>query len=141
MPLPTQVAGHVVTASEWNAVIAAINKCPPSLEVTLSSLDGNGSLVLPTGEETDVNLDGGGGGGSIDVNGCTVPVRSPWPMFFVVVSDNTIVIKHEDATEPTPAKRFRCPGDVDLSLTLGQGVMFRYKSVPAGARWVAVTMG
>jgi hypothetical protein len=137
MPLPSQSFGHIVTAVEWNDVVSAINSCPPSLEITVSSLDANGSIVLPTGEETDCNLDGGGGG-SIDVNGISVPARAPWPMYLVVISNDTVTLKHEDTTETTPAKRLFLPGATDLVLTLGKGVTLRYKSAPIGARWVAV---
>jgi hypothetical protein len=137
MALPTKSAGQILTAAEYNAIIGAVNACPPSLEVTVTTLDGNGSLVLPTGEETDLNLEAAGGG-TFDVNGCSAPVRSPWPLYIVVISNDTVTLKHEDLTEPTPAKRFRLPGNTDLVLTQGKGVTLRYKSVPVGARWVAV---
>lgn len=139
MALPTQSPGHKVTAAEWNDVIGAVNSAPPSLEVTVSSLDGNGSIVLPTGEETDLNLDAGGS--PADVNGCTAPGRSPWPLYLINIGTGTVTIKHEDSTEPTPAKRFRCPANTDLTLALGEGAYFRYKSVPVGARWVCVGKG
>lgn len=140
MPILTQASGVVVDAPEWNQLVAKINACPPGLEVTVTTLDANGSLVMPTGEETDLNLDATAGGNA-DVNGCTVPARAPWPLYLVLISNHTITLKHEDSTEPTPAKRFRLPGNADVVLTLGEGITLRYKSTPAGARWVAVTKG
>jgi hypothetical protein len=140
MALPTKAAGEIVTAAEYNAIIAAINRCPPMLEVTITSIDGNGSLVLPTGEETDVNLDGAGVE-SATVNGCSVPDLAPWPLRVVNVSGTSITLVHEAGAEPTPAKRFQLPNDTNLVLLQGDGVIFSYRSVPQGARWCALTKG
>lgn len=132
--LPTQSTLHVVTTAEWNAVIGAVNASVQRFSETVTTLDGNGS-VAPTTSPTVLLLDGVG---AADVNGCTVPAANPWIMHVINVSADTATLKHEDATEPTPAKRFRLPGDTDLALALGQGVTLVYISVPVGARWVAV---
>lgn len=127
---------YIVTSPNWNELADAVNRAAPALEVTIGSLDGNGSISLPTGEETDINL--AVSAGTMDVNGCSVPDRYPWPLYIVITDAGTYTLKHEDATETTPAKRFRLPGNTDLVLTIGMGVLLRYKSVPVGARWCAV---
>lgn len=134
MPIATRSPGYVVTAANWNELVAAINAAVPKLQETVTTLDGNGSIVLTTAA-THVVLNGVG---AADVNGMTVPERTPWDIAIVNTTSNTATLKHEDATEPTPAKRFRLPGDTDLALGLGQGVLLTYISVPAGARWVAI---
>lgn len=132
--LPTQVAGYVVTAADWNALIGAVNATVQRFMETVTALDGNGS-VAPTTNPSVLLLNGVG---AADVNGCTVPIQNPWFMCVINITSNVATLKHEDATEPTPAKRFRLPGDTDLALGLGQGVTLVYISVPVGARWVAV---
>ena len=134
MPISSQSPGHVVTAAEWNELVAGINAAVPKLQETVTTLDGNGSIVLTTAA-THVVLNGVG---AADVNGMTVPERTPWDIKIVNVTSNTATLKHEDTTEPTPAKRFRLPGDTDLALGLGEGITLTYISVPAGARWVSV---
>lgn len=134
MAIVTRTAGTRITAAMWNELVDAINRSAPSLLQTVSALDGNGSIVLTTGEETDVILNGIG---AVDVNGCTVPDRAPWPLYVINVSASTCTLKHEDTSEPTPAKRFLLPGGTDYTLALGQGLSLRYVSAPVGARWVA----
>lgn len=134
MAIGTKSPGYVVTAADWNELVNAINAAVPKLQEEVTGLDGNGSIVLTTAA-THVVLNGAG---TADVNGMTVPERTPWDVAIVNVTANVATLKHEDATEPTPAKRFRLPGDTDLALGLGQGVLLTYISVPAGARWVAV---
>lgn len=133
MAIPTRAGGYVVQPEDWNQLVDALNRAAPALLQTVSALDGNGSIVLTTGEETDVILNGIG---AVDVNGCTVPARSPWPLYLVNVSASTCTFKHEDLSEPTPAKRFLLPGGTDYPLALGQGISLRYVSAPVGARWV-----
>jgi hypothetical protein len=135
MAITTRTDGTVITAAMWNEMVDAINRAAPSLQQTVSSLDVNGSIVLTTGEETDLVLDGIG---AVDVNGCSVPDRSPWPIYIINVTASTATLKHEDATETTPAKRFLLPGGTDYTLGLGEGILLRYMSVPAGARWASV---
>jgi hypothetical protein len=135
MALPTQTAGTLITDDLYNAIIDAVNRASPSLQQTVTSLDANGSIQLTTGEETDLVLDGIG---AVDVNGCSVPDRSPWPLHIVNVSVSVATLKHEDTTEPTPAKRFLLPGGANYTLGLGEGILLRYVSVPLGARWTSV---
>lgn len=134
MPIDTQSPGHVVTAAEWNELVAGINSAVPKLQEEITALDGNGSIAVTT-EATHLVLNGIG---ASDVNGMTVPIRTPWDMMIVNVSASTATLKHEDATEPTPAKRFRLPGNTDLTLAQGQGVLLTYITVPVGARWCSV---
>jgi hypothetical protein len=138
----TWVAGEIVTAAQMNLHVRdnlvdldlRMDTAVQELQEEVTSLDGNGSIVLTT-EATSIVLNGAG---TADVNGMSVPVRAPWQASVINITSNVATLKHEDATEPTPAKRFRLPGDTDLALSLGEGVTFKYISVPAGARWVAV---
>jgi hypothetical protein len=138
----TWVAGEIVTASLMNLHVrdnlvdldSRMDLAVQEVQEEVTGLDGNGSIALTT-ECTTVVLNGAG---TADVNGISAPVRSPWQLAVVNITSNVATLKHEDATEPTPAKRFRLPGDTDLALSLGEGVTFKYISVPAGARWVAV---
>lgn len=133
-----RAVGYLVQADDWNEIADAINRCAPPVRDSVSSLDGNGSIVLVTGEETDLDLDAGGGGGSVDVNGITVPAENPWPMYLVVVSNNTVVLKHNDSSEPTPAKRFFMADGADRNLTFGAGAVLRYRVTSVGSRWVVL---
>lgn len=138
----TWVAGEIVTASMMNVHVrdnlvdldSRMDTAVQELVETETSLDANGSIVLTT-EATTVVLNGAG---TADVNGMTVPVRSPWSICIINVTVNVATLKHEDSTEPTPAKRFRLPNDTDYALGLGDGIALKYISVPAGARWVSI---
>lgn len=138
----TWVPGEVVTAAQLNTHLrdnlsdldSRMNTAVQLVQETETGVDGNGSLVLAaTTTVVVLNISS-----AIDVNGATVPVRSPWMLTVVNVTSNIETLKHEDATETTPAKRFILPGDTDLALGLGDGVFFMYITVPLGARWVSV---
>lgn len=133
MALPTQVNGFIVTEVEWNELIDAVNRAGPKLAQTVTAVDGNGSIALTTGEETHVILNINS---SIDINGMSVPDRFPWSIYLVNVDlTDTLTLKNEDPTEPTPAKRLLLPGATDFSMPPGQGILLEYISVPIGARW------
>ena len=136
MAITTRTDGTVITAAMWNELVDAINRSMPSLQQTpsVTALDANGSIVMTTGEETHITLDIGA---AVDVNGMTVPDRSPWMVYVLNVNATAVTLKHEDTTETTPAKRLLLPGATDFSLPLGQGILLHYISVPAGARWCA----
>jgi len=111
-----------------------MNTAVQLVQETETALDGNGSLVLAATTTVSV-LDLGS---ALDVNGATVPARSPWQLAVVNVNSNIQTLKHEDATETTPAKRFILPNSADFAMGLGDGVFFMYITVPLGARWVSV---
>lgn len=133
MALPTQVDGFIVTAAVWNDVINTINR-RGFLEQEVVALDANGSIALTTGEETHIELNIGS---VVDINGCSVPDRTPWRIYVVNTNPNTVTLKHEDATEPTPAKRFLLPNSADFSMPIGQGILLEAVDAPIGARWCA----
>ena len=138
----TWTPGEIVTAAMMNAHVrdnlddhaSRMGTAVHLVQETETTLDGNGSLVLLA--TTTVSLLDSAA--SVDVNGATVPSRSPWQLAIININTGVQTLKHEDATEPTPAKRFRLPGDTDYVLNLGEGVFFTYVSVPVGARWVSV---
>lgn len=138
----TVVAGQVATAALWNAQVrdnmldldTRMNTAVQLAAQQITGLDGNGSLVL-NATTTVVYLNGVG---AADVNGATVPARNPWFLVVVNITSNVATLKHEDATETTPGKRFILPGDTDFPLGLGDGLLLIYVSVPIGARWVSI---
>lgn len=144
---PVTVApGEIWTASQHNQDVrdnvidlnARMNTALKMVEETITSLDGNGSVTLANNAATCVLFDAAS---TVDVNGCEIPDVDPFWRSFVNVSTGIKTMKHEDATEPTPAKRFFLPGGTDIPLDLGQGILLQYVSVPLGARWCGVTLG
>lgn len=138
----TWTPGETVTASMMNVHVrdnlsdlnTRMNSAPQLSQETLTTVDGNGSLVLAATTTVAVlNM-----GGAQDINGATVPPRSPWSLALVNVNGNIQTIKNEDATEPTQAKRIITPNNADFLMGLADGLLMYYITVPAGARWVSV---
>lgn len=141
----TVVPGQTATAALWNEQVrdnmsdldTRMNTAVQLVAEEITTLDGNGSIAL--GSTTTVAYLNGVG--AADVNGASAPPRNPWFLGVVNITSNVATLKHEDATETTPAKRFILPDDTDLPLGLGDGVIFLYVSVPVGARWVSMVVG
>ena len=138
----TVAPGEVYTASAYNLYIrdnmadldARMNTALQLAEQTITGLDGNGSIAKDDAA-TCVLFDAAA---TADINGCSVPTRSPWWMSLVNISTGVKTLKHENGTEPTPAKRFYLAGLGDVPLDVGQGILLQYVSAPVGARWVSI---
>jgi hypothetical protein len=139
-PIGSLTAGHVVTESDWNDHVDAINdlntrlNLTPQLAQETVAVGANGSVA----QDPDTTVLLLNPSGAYDVYGAAVPTRAPWQMSVINIGASNITLKDEDATEGTPAKRLFLPNGTDLVLQPGQGLTFCYISIPIGARWVAV---
>ncbi len=137
----TWVAGEVVTAAIMNTHVRdnlsdlhSRMNITPQLVQGSEAITAHGSLVNAS-NFTVLLLEPTG---AYNLYGCAVPPRSPWAMYLVNLSSNVVTLKHESGSEATPAKRFYLIAAGDVALSLAEGLLVLYVSVPAGARWVGV---
>lgn len=137
----TWVAGEVVTASIMNTHVRdnlddldTRMDTAPQLAQATETITAAGSLANASNVTVlllDLNA-------AYDIYGCAVPPRSPWQLAVVNITANNATLKHESGSEGTPAKRFYLVAAGDVVLSLGEGILLLYISVPAGARWVSL---